>query len=75
MFINGLFVILWFIEEFVIEPAGNYTFLTNGGLPVPGVDDVVEFQATVQSMEIMGMGIELTFIILSKRQNCWTQKL
>ncbi|XP_021951332.1 myosin heavy chain, non-muscle isoform X2 [Folsomia candida] len=42
-------------KEFVIEPAGNYTFLTNGGLPVPGVDDVVEFQATVQSMEIMGM--------------------
>jgi myosin protein heavy chain len=42
-------------EEYVIEPPSNYSFLTMGGVPVPGVDDVAEFQATVASMGIMGM--------------------
>jgi myosin protein heavy chain len=36
----------------------NYNFLSNGNLPVPGVDDIVEFQATIQSMGIMGMFAE-----------------
>lgn len=33
----------------------TYAFLSNGSLPVPGVDDFAEFQATVKSMDIMGM--------------------
>ncbi|ODN06196.1 Myosin heavy chain, non-muscle [Orchesella cincta] len=42
-------------KEYVVENAANYTFLTNGGLPVPGVDDIAEFQSTVNAMCIMGM--------------------
>ena len=34
----------------------NYTFLSNGTLPVPGVDDIAEFQSTLKSMHIMGLG-------------------
>jgi len=47
-----------FSEEYVLENASNYTFLTHGGLPVPGVDDIAEFQSTVGSMCIMGMSPE-----------------
>lgn len=36
----------------------SYAFLSNGSLPVPGVDDYAEFQATVKSMNIMGMTSE-----------------
>ncbi|CAL8123296.1 unnamed protein product [Orchesella dallaii] len=45
-------------KEYVVENAANYTFLTNGGLPVPGVDDPAEFQSTVNAMCIMGMSPE-----------------
>lgn len=44
-----------FAEEFILEDPKTYTFLTNGALPVPGVDDASEFQATVKAMSIMGM--------------------
>jgi len=42
-------------KEYVLENASNYTFLTQGGLPVPGVDDPAEFQSTANAMCIMGM--------------------
>lgn len=44
-----------FTEEFIIEDPKNYHFLSNGMVSVPGVDDSAEFQATVESMIIMGM--------------------
>lgn len=42
-------------EKFIIDDIKTYAFLSNGSLPVPGVDDYAEFQATVKSMNIMGM--------------------
>lgn len=42
-------------EKFILDDIKTYTFLSNGSLPVPGVDDYAEFQATVKSMNIMGM--------------------
>ncbi|CAO1373534.1 unnamed protein product [Diamesa serratosioi] len=42
-------------DKFILDDMKNYPFLSNGSLPVPGVDDVAEFQATVKSMNIMGM--------------------
>lgn len=42
-------------EKFILDDMKSYPFLSNGSLPVPGVDDLVEFQATVKSMNIMGM--------------------
>lgn len=32
--------------------------MSNAALPVPGIDDTVEFQATIKSMNIMGMNME-----------------
>ncbi|KAL5288885.1 MYH9 family protein [Megaselia abdita] len=42
-------------EKFILDDIKTYPFLSNGSLPVPGVDDLVEYQATVKSMNIMGM--------------------
>lgn len=42
-------------ERYIIEDVKSYTYITNGALPVPGVDDFAEFQATVKAMSIMGM--------------------
>lgn len=42
-------------EKFILDDIKSYPFLSNGTLPVPGVDDYAEFQATVKSMNIMGM--------------------
>lgn len=43
-------------EEFILEDPKTYAFLSSGGhLPVPGVDDIAEFQATCKAMSIMGM--------------------
>lgn len=42
-------------EKFILDDVKTYAFLSNGGLPVPGVDDYAEYQATVKSMNIMGM--------------------
>ncbi|KAG7303055.1 hypothetical protein JYU34_013074 [Plutella xylostella] len=44
--------------EYIIEDAKSYPFLSSGAVPVPGIDDVAEFQATIKSMNIMGMNIE-----------------
>jgi len=45
-------------SEFILEDPKNYTFMTKGGVKVPGIDDVEEFQATLNSMKIMGMSDE-----------------
>lgn len=45
-------------EKFILDDVKTYSFLSNGPLPVPGVDDAAEFQATVKSMNIMGMTTE-----------------
>ncbi len=42
----------------MLEDVKNYTFLTNGSVPVTGVDDAVEFKCTVQAMQIMGLNAE-----------------
>ena len=45
-------------REFLLEDVKNYTFLTHGNVPVPGVDETVEFNNTVQAMQIMGLSPE-----------------
>lgn len=45
-------------QEYIIEDPKSYPFLTNAALPVPGIDDNAEFQATIKSMHIMGMNNE-----------------
>ena len=42
-------------EEFLVEDIGNYRYLTNGHMPVPGVDDAAEFRLTIEAMNIMGI--------------------
>ena len=41
-------------EYLVMEPK-TYKFLSNGNLPVPGVNDSQEFEDTKEAMIIMGM--------------------
>lgn len=47
-----------FSEEYLLEDAKNYRFLSCGGLAVPGVDDALEFHNTVSAMNIMGLSPE-----------------
>lgn len=42
-------------REYLLEDVKNYTFLTHGSVPVPGVDDAIEFKSTCQAMHIMGL--------------------
>jgi myosin heavy chain 9/10/11/14 len=42
-------------ERFILDDYKNYPFLSSGHVPVPGVDDYAEFEATIKSMHIMGM--------------------
>lgn len=42
-------------KEFLLEDTKNYTFLTNGHIQVPGVDEVQEFRNTCNAMSIMGL--------------------
>lgn len=44
--------------EYILEDPKSYPFLSNAALPVPGIDDALEFQATIKSMNIMGMNTE-----------------
>lgn len=44
--------------DFILENPKSYPFLSSGALPVPGIDDSAEFQATIKSMNIMGMNQE-----------------
>lgn len=53
---NMVIFITLLTEEFILEDPKTYVFLSSGGhLPVPGVDDVVEFQSTCKAMGIMGL--------------------
>nr|XP_027195410.1 myosin heavy chain, non-muscle-like [Dermatophagoides pteronyssinus] len=45
-------------QEFLLEDVKNYAFLTHGAVPVPGVDEAIEFKNTVQAMQIMGLNTE-----------------
>lgn len=45
-------------ERYILDDIKNYPFLSNGPVPVPGVDDAAEFQSTVKAMNIMGMNQE-----------------
>ncbi|XP_071519991.1 uncharacterized protein zip isoform X2 [Panulirus ornatus] len=45
-------------RDFILEDPKHYNFLTQGKIPVPGIDEVAEFQATVKAMQIMGMNNE-----------------
>lgn len=54
-FENNQICDIYFAEEFILEDPKTYAFLSNGALPVPGVDDAAEYQATVKAMSIMGM--------------------
>ncbi|XP_033121498.1 myosin-10-like isoform X2 [Anneissia japonica] len=42
-------------EEFLITDASKYKFLSNGNVPVAGVDDKSEFNSTMEAFEIMGV--------------------
>lgn len=54
-YLDELTFIILLTEEFILEDPKNYHFLSNGMVSVPGVDDSAEYQATVDSMAIMGM--------------------
>ena len=42
----------------LLDDAKNYTFMTAGGVKVPGIDDVEEFASTQNSMKVMGISDE-----------------
>lgn len=42
-------------KEYLVQDAKSYKFLSNGNLPVPGVNDGQEFEDTCEAMNIMGM--------------------
>merc|ERR1719391_711262 len=44
--------------DFILEDPKNYTFMTAGGVKVPGIDDPEEFNATLAAMKVMGMSDE-----------------
>lgn len=46
---------IFFTEEYILEDPKAYPFLREENHIVPGVDDSAEFEATVKSMNIMGM--------------------
>merc|ERR1719431_1371656 len=44
-----------FKSQMILEDAKNYTFMTKGGIKVPGIDDIEEFAATQNAMKVMGI--------------------
>merc|ERR1719290_356142 len=44
-----------FKSQLLLDDAKNYTFMTQGGLRVPGMDEVAEFTSTQNSMKVMGI--------------------
>merc|ERR1719400_1647631 len=49
-----------FKSQMLLDDAKNYTFMTAGGVKVPGIDDVEEFASTQNSMKVMGISDEDT---------------
>lgn len=45
-------------KEFLVQEPKTYKYLSNGNLPVPGVNDSQEFEDTREAMNIMGMSEE-----------------
>merc|ERR1719180_185484 len=45
-------------NQAILEDARNYTFMTKGAVRVPGIEDVEEFQMTINSMKVMGISDE-----------------
>jgi myosin heavy subunit len=41
-------------QAYLLEDIGNYSFLKNGDVAMPNVDDAHEFTATLNSMKVMG---------------------
>merc|ERR1719400_1755250 len=42
-----------FKSQLLLDDAKNYTFMTQGGLRVPGIDDIEEFAATQNAMKVI----------------------
>ena len=45
-------------EKYILEPAKNYTFLSQNDMTVGAFDDAEEFDATMQALRIMGVAEE-----------------
>uniref|UniRef100_A0A1I8HGS0 Paramyosin n=1 Tax=Macrostomum lignano TaxID=282301 RepID=A0A1I8HGS0_9PLAT len=45
-------------SQLLLEQPSAYKYLSNGQLPVPGVDDNAAFEETLQAMDIMGIAQE-----------------
>lgn len=50
--------IQYFSDDFLLEDAKSYRYLSHGSMPVNGVDDVAEFNQTSESMLVMGLSPE-----------------
>jgi hypothetical protein len=53
LLIITFYFICIFTAQLLLEDAKNYTFMTTGGLRVPGIDDIEEFTATQNAMKVM----------------------
>merc|ERR1719402_480271 len=42
-------------KNFILEDPKNYTFMSKGGLRIPGTDDAEEFGHTISAMKVMGI--------------------
>nr|XP_006826038.1 PREDICTED: myosin-10-like isoform X2 [Saccoglossus kowalevskii] len=42
-------------KDFIFESVNNYEYLSNGHVPVPGVDDHQEFANSMEALRIMGL--------------------
>lgn len=47
-----------FLDDLLLEGFSNYTFLSNGFVPIPAAQDDEMFQETVEAMAIMGFSDE-----------------
>ncbi|CAD5216368.1 unnamed protein product [Bursaphelenchus okinawaensis] len=45
-------------QNYLLEDIGNYSFLNNGAVAVPNVDDAKEFHETIKAMKIMSFSDE-----------------
>lgn len=39
---------------FLLDGVDSYTYLSSGNIVLPGVDDAVEFRATIDAMKVLG---------------------
>lgn len=50
-----MYFLLLFTEDFLLEDISKYKFMSAGNVHVPGLEDVQEFQTTVDAMKIMNI--------------------